>query len=305
MPLHPLISQLVELLAATGAPPPWESTLEEVRAGHLQRRAWGGPLVELVEILDRTIAGSLNVRIYHPSTQRPAPVLIWYHGGGWVVGSIEAQEPICRLLAVRSQCAVVAVDYRLAPEHPFPAALDDASAVLAWVRAEGHLHGLDATRIAVGGDSAGANLAAVVALRAGDSGLPALRFQALVYPVTDATMAHPSYTELATGYVLTAQGMRWYFDQYAPGVDPRHPELSPLHARSLRGLPPALVLTAEFDPLRDEGEAYARRLQTEGVPVTLHRCPGVVHGFFAMAGFVDTADEAVTEVAAAVREALA
>ena len=311
MPLDPQVQKLLNELKAAGGKPPWEVSLEEVRAAHLARRAWSGEPAQVQHVEDFSVPGAggpIPVRAYRHGPDRQdgpdQPVLIWYHGGGFVSGSIEGQDPICRLLAVRSGCTVLAVDYRLAPEHPFPAGLDDACAVLAWVMAHGRERGLDSTRVAVGGDSAGANLAAVAVRRARDRGAVVPHFQALVYPVTDATMSHQSYTAFADGHMLTRRHMEWYFAQYLrPGTDPRHPDVSPLFAPSLPGLCPAFVLTAEYDPLRDEGEAYAGRLRDAGVEATLTRCPGLVHGFFSMGGIVPAAYRAVCEVARAVREA--
>jgi len=305
MPLDPQIRQLLDELKACGAKAPWELSLEEARAAHLARLAWSGPPAQVHACEDFTIPGAggpIPVRAYKHASHRP--VLIWYHGGGFVAGSIEAQDPVCRLLALRSGCTVLTVDYRLAPEHPFPAAVEDAAAVLGWVTAHGRERGLDPTRVAVGGDSAGANLATVVARRARDrNGIPP-QFQALVYPVTDATMSRASYSAFGQDYMLTRRHMEWYFAQYLPpGTDPRNPDVSPLFAPSLAGLPPAFVMTAEYDPLRDEGEAYAARLRDAGVEATLTRCPGLVHGFFSMGGIVPAAYRAVCEVARAVCEA--
>jgi acetyl esterase len=305
MPVDPHIQQLLDDLQASGAKSLSGMTIEEVRAAHLARRAWSGPPPQIHACQDFSIPGAggpIPVRAYRHGPDRP--VLIWYHGGGFVAGSIEGQDPVCRLLAIRSGCTVLAVDYRLAPEHPFPAAVEDACAVLGWVTAHGRERGLDPARVAVGGDSAGANLATVAARRARDRNAILPQFQALVYPVTDATMSHPSYAAFAEGYMLTRRNMEWYFAQYLPpGTDPRHPDVSPLHASSLAGLPPAFVMTAEHDPLRDEGEAYAARLREAGVEVTLTRCPALVHGFFSMGGITPAAYRAVCEVARVVREA--
>jgi len=304
MPLDPLIEKLLEELKAAGAKPPWDTTLEEIRAAQLKRLAWSGPPAPVRQCDDFSIpgpAGPIPVRIY--GHEPAAPVLIWFHGGGFVAGSIEAQDPVYRLLALRSGCTLLAVDYRLAPEHPFPAAVEDACAVLSWVTTHGRERGLDPARVAIGGDSAGANLATVAARRARDRGAVVPRFQALVYPVTDATMSRESYNTFAEGYMLTRRHMEWYYAQYLPpGTDPRNPDVSPLFAPSLAGLPPALVLTAEYDPLRDEGEVYAARLRDAGVDVSLTRCAGLIHGFFSMGGIVPAAYRAVCDVARAVRE---
>lgn len=305
MPLDPQIRELLEDLNALGAKPPWEQSLEEVRAANLARRIWSGSPAQVREGEDFSVpraGGSIPVRVYRQAPYRPT--LIWFHGGGFVAGSIEAQHPVYPLLATKSGCTVLAVDYRLAPEHPFPAAVEDAEAVLGWVAAHGRERRLDSTRVAVGGDSAGANLATVAVRRARDRNAILPQFQALVYPVTDATMTRDSYSTFADGYMLTRRHMEWYFVQYLPpGTDPRHPDVSPLHAPSLAGLPPAFVMTAEYDPLRDEGEAYAARLRDAGVRTEQVRCPGLIHGFFAMTGLVPAAYRAVCEVARAVGEA--
>jgi acetyl esterase len=259
-------------------------------------------------VVDRVLpgpGGPIRIRIYEPAgAEAPLPVLAYFHGGGWVVGSLETHDGVARALASRTPCVVVAVDYRLAPEHRFPAAVEDAWAATAWV-AEHASIGADAGRIAVGGDSAGGNLAAVVAVRARDHGLP-LALQLLVYPVTDYSFQRPSYDEYADGYGLTAAAMRWYWEQYLGpgghglGLDP---EASPLRATDLAGVAPARVLTVEFDPLRDEGEEYAAHLSAAGVVVTQTRHEGLIHGCYRMPGTIPRAQRLLDESAAALREA--
>jgi acetyl esterase len=266
------------------------------------------PEIPLAAIEDRTLpgpAGEIPVRVYRPSTEETLPALVFFHGGGWVIGSLESHDPTCRELAQRTGCAVVAVDYRLAPEHRHPAAADDCYAALCGVASRAGELGVDAERLAVGGDSAGGNLAAVTALLARERSGPRLAFQLLVYPVTDADFTRASYEENAEGYLLTRAAMQWFWDHYAPDPGTRAaPTAAPLRAPDLRGLPPALVQTAEFDPLRDEGEAYAARLREAGVPVTVSRYDGMIHGFFAMTALVDGARRAMDEAAAALRGAL-
>jgi acetyl esterase len=246
------------------------------------------------------------VRIYEPlGAERDLPVLVYFHGGGWVVGSLESHDGVCRALAARTPCLVVAVDYRLAPEHRFPVAVDDAWAATAWVAEHARSIGGDPARIAVGGDSAGGNLAAVVALRARDRGLR-LALQLLVYPVCDDDLDTDSYREWAEGYGLTRAAMGWFWDHYLGPeghVQGPGPEACPLQAPDLSGVAPALVLLAEYDPLLDEGEAYAHRLDEAGVPVARRRYEGVIHGFFRMAALTDRASEAHDEAAAALRAA--
>jgi acetyl esterase len=218
-----------------------------------------------------------------------------------VLGSVTTAHGVCATLARESGCTVVSVDYRLAPEHRFPAAVDDAWAAMRWVFEHGRELGA-AGPVAVGGDSAGGNLAAVTALRARDERMP-VALQLLVYPVTDADLDTTSYTDNATGYWLTRDGMKWFWEQYVPEGDRYHPDASPLRAGDLSGVAPALVITAEYDPLRDEGEAYADRLSQAGVAVTLSRYDGLIHAFFRLPAVIDRANDALQEAATALREA--
>jgi acetyl esterase len=220
-----------------------------------------------------------------------------------VIGSIETHDGLCRQLANAAGCIVVSVDYRLAPEHPYPAAAEDAYAATRWVVDNARSFGGDPSRVAVGGDSAGGNLTAVVSLMARDRGGPPLVQQLLIYPVTDAPTDKGSYRSNAEGYFLTADMMQWFWRHYTGEAGSAEPYACPLRAKSLAGLPPALVVTAEFDPLRDEGEVYAARLREAGVPVHLSRYDGMIHGFFAMSAFLDRARAAVAEAAEALRGA--
>jgi acetyl esterase/lipase len=231
---------------------------------------------------------------------------VYFHGGGWVVGDLDTHEAICRTLANPASCVVASVDYRCAPECRYPTAAEDAYAATCWIAEHAGELGVDARRLALCGDSAGGNLAAVVPLMARDRGGPRVALQVLVYPVTDCDLDTPSYRENATGYILTREGMRWYWEQYAPGLaERREPYASPLRASSLAALPPALVVTAEYDPLRDDGELYARRLAEAGVPVALSRYAGLVHSFFRLTNVLDAARAAVREVADALGKAWA
>lgn len=280
MPLDPEIRQMLE---TTGGSLPDVTTqpLDTVR--RVYDMSAGVATIELAEIRDMTIpgpAGDLAVHFYRPEGEGAKPALVYFHGGGWVIGSLASHDPACRRLAQMSGCAVIAVDYRLAPEHRFPAAFDDAYAATSWVAAEAASLGLDPTRIGVAGDSAGANLAAAVALKARDEARPALGVQVLIYPATQFDADTQSNIRNAEGYGLTTAAMRWFSAQYIP--DPAHrqsPFASVMKAQSVSGLPPAFVATAEFDPLCDEGEAYAERLRKGGVPVTLIRYDGTIHGF--------------------------
>jgi acetyl esterase len=264
-----------------------------------------GPVEALPRVESRTLpgpAGEIPVRIYAASEARGLPALVYFHGGGFVIGDLDTHDGTCRSLAKAIGCIVVSVDYRLAPEHKFPAGPEDCYAATRWVVEKGAEIGVDGTRVAIGGDSAGGNLAVVVALMARDRGGPALRHQLLVYPVANHDFSTPSYEENKQGYLLSREMMRWFWNHYlADAKDGAQPYASPLRAASLKGLPPAHVITAEFDPLRDEGEALAARLARDGVPTTHTRYDGMIHGFFSMTAQVDAAKRAVAEASAAVK----
>jgi acetyl esterase len=254
-----------------------------------------GPVPEVASVTDDDADG-VPVRVFRPAGGETG-ALVYLHGGGWVLGDLDSHAPVCRTLATRSGAAVVAVDYRLAPEHPYPAAVEDAWAATRWTAEQ-------FARIAVGGDSAGGNLSAVVARRARDTGL-SLALQVLVYPATDHGARWPSYRENRDGPGFRTSEMEWFWEQYLD--DPARaaePDCCPLRAPDLSGLAPALVMTAEYDPLRDEGDAYARALEAAGVTVALHRYDGLIHGFLRMPAVTGRADAALTLIAAAVRDAL-
>ncbi|XRQ14907.1 alpha/beta hydrolase [Actinomadura welshii] len=300
MPLHPQTVSFLKVLAAWTAPPPGaggraEPTIAEMR----ERIGAAGPAArrELPEVRDLAVrgpAGPVPVRMYRPAPRGdgPLPALVYLHGGGWVLGDVDNVDAACRDLAAAARCAVLNVGYRLAPEHPFPAAVDDAWAVVASVAREPGRYGVLPGAVAVAGDSAGGNLAAAAALLARDHGVP-LAHQLLVYPVTDTAMDTPSWREYGSGYGLDAGTLARFMDLYRAGADPSDFRLAPLRAADLAGAAPATVITAEYDILRDEGEAYARRLAAAGVPVELRRYDGVVHSFFLLPEIFDAGAAAV------------
>jgi acetyl esterase len=307
MPLDPQARILLDQVEAMGAPPMSQQTPEEARAAMAMLAMITGAAEEPVPTDDTSVpgpAGDIPVRIYRPPADRPLPVVVYFHGGGFVIGDIATHDTICQRLAGGVPAVVVSVDYRLAPEHRFPAAVVDCDAATAWVSAHASEFGGDPARLAVAGDSAGGNLSAVVARRARDAGGPPIAFQLLVYPGTDMTCALPSHTENASGYLLDADSINWFLENYMADSDLRHPDASPLFVDDLSGLPPAFVLTAEFDPLRDEGEAYAERLREAGVPVTTSRYDGMIHGFYGLDSVFDSAKKATAETVSALRDAL-
>jgi acetyl esterase len=244
--------------------------------------------------------------VYTPEGNGPFPVLVYFHGGGWVIGSRDSIDGPCRSLANGAGCVVVSVDYRLAPEHKFPAAADDCYAATRYVATHPTEFAIDPTRLAVGGDSAGGNLAAAVTLMARDRGGPPIAWQLLVYPVTNYSFATDSYRDNAEGYLLQRSSMEWFWNHYlATPSDGAHPYASPLRAADLRGLPPGLTITCEFDPLRDEGEAYATRLREAGVQMQTRRYDGAIHGTFQLAGVLDLGKQMLQEAAATLKAALA
>jgi acetyl esterase/lipase len=301
MALDPQAQASLDEAEALALPPAWEIGAPAAR--ERARAAWGaiprGPEVARVE--DRAApgpTGEIPVRVYWPSEEAGLPIVVWFHGGGWVLGSVEESDPVCRRLAVRSEAIVVSVDYRMAPEDPAPASLEDCHAATVWASEHASELGGDAGRLAVSGASAGGNLAAAVALQARDASGPAIAHQLLVYPVTDSRMDSASYSELATGFGLGREAMRWFWDCYVPeggAVSREDPLVSPAHASDLSGLPSAQVITAEYDPLRDEGEVYAARLRGSGVEVRATRVAGQLHGFFSRPYVFDAGDQAVTD----------
>ena len=291
-------------------------TMPPVEARRLFRamRGLAGKPDPVDAVEERITPNSIPLRVYRPlrayrppgAPSGPLPVLVFFHGGGWVLGDLETVDNLCRRLANASGCAVVSVDYRLSPEAKFPAALDDCFEAVEFVSREAVSFGIDPGRVAVGGDSAGGNLAAAVALRSRESGSPKVAFQLLIYPITDFSFDTPSYFENAEGYGLSREMMAWYWEQYlADPSDGLKPLASPLRAGDFTGLPPALVVTAGYDVLRDEGHAYAARLLEAGVPAEWKHYPGMIHGFFQMADSFDQGKLAILDAGRSLRAALA
>ena len=305
MPLDPQIEVVLDQIAALGLAPHYEVGAVQARANAALRPRTPGPDVASVE--NRSIPGpdgQVPIRVYKPTGDGPLSVIVWAHGGGMVIGTLETCDYICRKLCVNVGCVVVSVDYRLAPEHTFPAAPDDFYAATKWVADNAGELGVDVGRISVGGESAGANLAAVVALMSRDRGGPSLVHQTLVNPMLDTNFDTASYIENADGYFLTRKTMMWYWEQYLGSSEGTNdPYAAPLLATDVSGLPPALLIVGEFDPLRDETEAYGARLAAAGVATTCTRYDGGVHNFFNMPATVDKATQAVTQMSDALKVA--
>ena len=307
MPLHPQARAALDQLNARNAQVEGPVTLEMRRKMIDAAPSRPGPEVGRIE--DSVIAGpetDLPIRVYTHEGTPPFGALVWFHGGGWVIGSIESHDAACRSLCVAAGCVVVSVDYRLAPETKFPGPAEDCYAATRWVHANAERIGVDGNKVAVGGDSSGGNLAAAVALMARDRGEPRLAFQLLVYPVIDRDFTTESYQANAKGYLLTRAAMVGNWQLYLrDDADAANPYAAPLQAGDLTRLPPALVITAEFDPLRDEGEAYGRRLAEAGVAAICSRYDGMIHGFFSFSDQIDMANDAVAEAAEALKTAFA
>lgn len=309
MPLHPDAVAFLAELEQDEQPMPWDAaSAAEARSVLATLFVAADEPIPVEDVEERVVPVNgvdMTMRVFTPTGEPPFPVLLWFHGGGWVVGSLDEADAVCRSLCRAASAIVVCPDYRLAPEHRFPAAAEDCYAATCWAAAPGNLDRADTRCVAVAGDSAGGNLAAVVSLMARDRGGPYLSAQVLVYPVTGTPGdGRASYDEFAEGYFLTRRGMEWFSDLYArTPADLDDPQLAPLRARDLSGLPPALVITAEFDPLRDEGEEYARRLQEDGTPAELVRFDRVIHAFFILMEQFEDAGRAHELVALRLREA--
>jgi acetyl esterase len=308
MPVDPQIQALLD--KGMGVPATHTLSVPEARAQYEARVALMAPPAAVAAVDERSIAGPggpLRLRVYRPFGTGPFPLLVFFHGSGFVLCSLDTHDGMCRNLCAGAGCVVVSVDYRLAPEHKFPAPLDDCVCATHWAVQHAEQLSADGTRVVLAGDSAGGNLAAATALRLRDEGGPMLQGQLLIYPVTDFhTPGTPSYRANAEGYGLTRDTMIWFWAHYlADPADATDPYASPLRAATVAGLPPALVVTAEFDPLCDEGENCAARLREAGVPVRLSRWAGMNHGFFFWVGIVDKAGEAMAEGCAWLREIFA
>jgi len=306
--LDPQIQRVLDLAAKAGTPPIPEQTPEQVRAN--LAAGWKATFGEVDEVasVEDADANGVPVRIYRPTERKegdePATALVYFHGGGWVAGSVEVYDPLTRALARRANTVVVSVDYRLAPEHAYPAALDDAWTATRWVSDNAADLGIDQMKIGVGGDSAGGTLAAVVARKARDFGL-AIAVQLLIYPIMSHDFNTPSYSLFSDGYLLSREAMIWYWKQYVGESDmSMDPDASPSAERDLRRLPRAIVITAEADPLRDEAEAYAQRLFISTVETEGYRYDGMVHGFLRMTGMVERSNQAIDEICESLQAAL-
>ena len=301
MPLDPQVKTLLDQMAAAGQPPFHAQSPQDARKAMYAMLDVLGPGEAVHKVENRSVpgpAGDIPIRIYTPSVT-PAGILVYYHGGGWVVGDLQTYDIVCRALTNAAGCTVVSVDYRLAPEHKFPAGPEDCYAAANWAAHNAAALGSDAGHLAVGGDSAGGNLAAAVSLMGRDRGGPKIRHQMLIYPAIDAAMETASQKEFTQdGYILSRLDMEWFWGHYlANRSDGDNAYASPNRARDLRGLPPAHIITAEFDPLRDEGEAYGEMLKKAGNQVKLKRYAGVVHGFVSLAPVIDQGKTAIRELA--------
>jgi acetyl esterase len=301
MKLHPDAARVCEMIVAAKRPPLETLTPPQAREAYLASRRLfqpePGEVAEVAALEAPGPNGPISLRFYRghgASKTELQPALVYFHGGGWVIGDLESHDQACRALANATRCIVVAVDYRLAPEHKFPAAVEDATAATRWIADNAARLGIDASRLAVGGDSAGGNLAAVVALDARERGGPPLVFQLLIYPCTDMHLEFPSHLRHADQLPLRRTTMQWFVDHYLRDAkDKADWRASPLRAPDLSGLPPALIVTASFDPLSDDGEAYAKALETARVQVTWESFPGQIHGFLSMARVIADADRLV------------
>ena len=301
MGLKPEIAAYLAERAATGLPQVWQAPLAEIRENTKLHIALKQPLLQIHSVDHRSINGptsNLPIRVYRPSEENNLPALVFFHGGGWVLNFLDIYEPALRKIAKHGNFVIIAVEYQKAPEHSYPAPLDDCYATLKWVIENAKDLGVDLAAIGVGGDSAGGNLASSVALKASDEQLISLAFQLLIYPCNDYQMNYPSATKYSQGYGLTTQAMKWFWDQYLSKVeDQLDPYAVPVKANSLRGVAPAILIAAEFDPLTDDVKNYYQKLIKDSVPAIYKEFAGQIHGFFNLSGVTDDAESLYSEIA--------
>ena len=311
MPLDPLLKAFLDQMAAQPGPKMWEIEAPVAREAFVAMMGLVGPKdVPIGKAVNHIIPaphGEIPARIYTPvaAAAEALPTLVFFHGGGWVIGNIETHDWLCRILANEAACRVISVEYRLSPEHKYPAAIEDAFAAVTWIEANASTLGVDANRIAVGGDSAGGALAAIVAQLAKEKGNPRIAYQMLFFPVTQIGGDTTSMREFAEGFFLETPTLKWFYNHYLPAdADRNDPRVSPLAAKDFSGLPPAYIMLAGFDPLHDEGLAYAEKLRVAGVPVTVADYPDMVHDFIYMQAVLPQAPQALVTAAAALKSAL-
>lgn len=300
MSLAPEIKAFLEASAAAALPQVWEAPVDVIRRNTQSRPALAGPVEPILEVVNRFIPGptaDLPIRIYRPTTSSSAPAIIYFHGGGWVLNFLDIYDASLARLANQSGATIISVNYQKAPEHPFPIPFDDCYATLLWAIASAVDLKIDASRIGVAGDSAGANLSSAVAIKARDNNI-ALAFQLLIYPCNDRDFTSDSYIKNATGYGLSTQAMQWFWDQYLQGDHhDDNPYAVPMRAQSYKDIAPAIIITAQYDPLLSDGERYAELLKRDGVEVTYTEYPGMIHGFFTNMAVTPTAREAIDSAA--------
>ena len=301
MGLKPEITAYLAERSATGLPQVWQAPLAEIRENTKLHIALKQPLLQIYSVDHRSINGpssNLPIRIYRPSEEKNLPALVFFHGGGWVLNFLDIYEPALRKIAKNGNFVIIAVEYQKAPEHSYPAPLDDCYATLKWVIENAAELGIDLAAIGVGGDSAGGNLASSVALKACSEQLISLAFQLLIYPCNDYQMNYPSATNYSQGYGLTTQAMKWFWDQYLSKVEDREdPYAVPVKANSLRGVAPAILIAAEFDPLTDDVKNYYQKLIKDSVPAIYKEFAGQIHGFFNLSGVTEDAESLYSEIA--------
>ena len=309
--LDPQVADLLRAADEAGVPPIHSLPYKEAREFYLltsKKLAGEAPdKLDVSDLIMETSVAPIPIRMYRPrgTSDQPLPALVYFHGGGWCIGDLDSHDHVCRWLAAHSDCVVISVDYRMGPEHKFPAAVEDAFAATEWIASHAAELKIDANRIGIGGDSAGGNLSAVVTLLAREQGGPHLVCQLLIYPATDMLMRFPSHVSCGDGYRLTRTSIVWFINGYLrDGEDMYDFRASPLMAENYVNLPPAFILTAAFDPLADEGEAYANKLKEAGIPVKYHCYEGMVHGFIAMPGEVDMAKTALLDAAGYIKQQL-